>query len=126
MNCLSLRACYLFFECDNVFFNLENYRFYKKEEMQKLLYDGNLYTKADFIPVPHINDLESPQAYLLSLNDRILLERFNRMTKKEFIHNFHIMFQGDSGERYSEFAVNYLMDFGARWCEQVGIKFTRK
>ena len=31
MNCLSLRACYLFFECDNVFFNLENYRFYKKE-----------------------------------------------------------------------------------------------
>ena len=94
MNCLSLRACYLFFECDNVFFNLENYRFYKKEEMQKLLYDGNLYTKADFIPVPHINDLEIPQAYLLSLNDRILLERFNRMTKKNLYIIFISCFRG--------------------------------
>lgn len=126
MNYLRLSECYRYFDSDNVYyFNREDYKFYSEEEMkQALLY----WNKNDFVLVQHTSSLEVAKAYLIFLNNKNQIKKFEKMDKNTFIHEFHIRFERDNGwdDSYYRFYRKYLIEYGAKWCDKMGIRYSKK
>ena len=129
MNCLYLSKCIEYFDsCHVYYFNYENYNFFNETEVKKALQENVFYSN-DFVQIPQTKPLEVKKKYLESLNDRTLLARFLRMDGETFVREFHNHFEEDRPLRlshYAEFRRQYLIEFGAKWCDKLGIKYSKK
>lgn len=76
---LVLQRLYLCFEKlddDDHYLNTLDYRMYRAEEAEKLVYSG-LYEHGDFLLVQRLNFSEIAKRYLFSINNKSLLRKLN-------------------------------------------------
>ncbi|MBR5974995.1 MAG: hypothetical protein IK020_07415 [Clostridiales bacterium] len=101
---------------DRFFFDYDTYEIREKDD----LVEGS-YT----IPLVHVSQVTVMKDFIVSLNNRKLIEEFRTLSDQEAWSRFWIHFDDDGplSSRWHEFEENYCKKLITDWCENNGISF---
>ena len=101
---------------DRYFFDYDSYEIRKKDE----IVDGSY-----VIPLVHISQAAVMKEFIVSLNDRRLIQVFKPLSDEEVWSRFWTYFDDDGlrSSRWHEYEENYCKKFIIDWCGKNGISY---
>lgn len=124
----------MIFIIDGEIYNKTHYSSYEPLKDIRFYFDYTNYNLWDvtdienpegMVPFIRIREVDVMKAFVISLNNKQLLSKFNSIPDKEIWEQFWKYFDDDSikSERWSEFDRNYRIEFIVKWCKENGIAY---